>query len=169
MTLRRPADDGLGKSRSVLVPRLRPPPTRAGLSNEGCVPKVAGHPALLLDFRMVQDWGERRRCGAPARNSASLAANHRLGGVGGPPSHVVRWAVPVRADPRDERQRGGEQFSHNLLLTIPMFAAGIAAVSAGALGGAAIARGERSRVVYAVAAVGLIVAVFVMGELLAPH
>ena len=66
-------------------------------------------------------------------------------------------------------QRGGERFSDNLLLAIPMLGAGLAAVMAGALAAAAIARGERSRIVYAVAAVGLLVLFFVAGELIAPH
>jgi hypothetical protein len=54
-------------------------------------------------------------------------------------------------------ERGGERFSDNLMLAIPMIGAGMAAVGAGVLAALGIVRGERSPIVYAIATIGLIV------------
>jgi hypothetical protein len=66
-------------------------------------------------------------------------------------------------------ERGGERFSDNLMLAIPMIGAGMAAVGAGVLAALGIVRGERSPIVYAIATIGLIVFFFAAGELLVPH
>jgi len=67
-------------------------------------------------------------------------------------------------------QRGGETFLDNLLLTIPMFLAGICGISslvAGLVG--IIISKERSILVFLASVVGLFVLVFVVGEIAVPH
>ena len=67
-------------------------------------------------------------------------------------------------------QRGGETFFSNLILTIPMLIAGISGVSAFATGliGAIQSR-ERSIAVYLATLIGLLVLLFVLGEIIFPH
>lgn len=67
-------------------------------------------------------------------------------------------------------QRGGDTIFDNLWLTLPIFIAGIAAISAGVLGGAAIIlRGERSIFVFAALLLGIFVAWFAIAEVMFPH
>jgi hypothetical protein len=67
-------------------------------------------------------------------------------------------------------QTGGETFSDNLLLAIPGFLAagcGIAAFFTGVIG--VIMSKERSVFVFVSTAFGLLVLLFVLGEVLSPH
>lgn len=66
-------------------------------------------------------------------------------------------------------QRGGESFSDNLLLAVPVFSAGIIAVAGGACGLIALVRGDRSPIVWGAVALGVIVISFAAGEVLVPH
>ncbi len=67
-------------------------------------------------------------------------------------------------------QRGGETFFSNLILTIPMLIAGISGVSAFTTGLIGIIRsGERSIAVYLATLIGLLVLLFVLGEIIFPH
>lgn len=67
-------------------------------------------------------------------------------------------------------QRGGATFFDNLLLTIPIFLAGICGVSsffAGLIG--IIKSKERSILVFLATTMGLLVLLFLFGEILFPH
>ena len=67
-------------------------------------------------------------------------------------------------------QRGGETFLDNLLLTIPMFLAGICGICSlvtGLIG--IIMSKERSILVFLASIVGLFVLAFVLGEIIVPH
>lgn len=67
-------------------------------------------------------------------------------------------------------QRGGDTFSSNLLISIPALLAGACAIAmlvTGLIG--IIAARERSVWVVVATVIGLIVAVFVLGEALGPH
>jgi uncharacterized membrane protein len=67
-------------------------------------------------------------------------------------------------------QRGGEGFFSNLWLALPGLGAGLSAVLAGVTAAVAIVRrGERSVLVILVLIVGLIVALFLLGETVSPH
>ena len=67
-------------------------------------------------------------------------------------------------------QRGGETFFSNLILTIPMLIAGISGVSAFATGLIGIIRSrERSIAVYMATLIGLLVLLFMLGEIIFPH
>jgi len=67
-------------------------------------------------------------------------------------------------------QRGGETFFSNLILTIPMLIAGISGISAFATGLIGIIRSrERSIAVYLATLIGLLVLLFVLGEVIFPH
>ena len=67
-------------------------------------------------------------------------------------------------------QRGGETFFSNLILTIPMLIAGVSGVSAFATGLIGIIRSrERSIAVYLATLIGLLVLLFVLGEVIFPH
>jgi hypothetical protein len=67
-------------------------------------------------------------------------------------------------------QRGGETFFSNLILTIPMLIAAISGISAFATGliGVIMSR-ERSIAVYLATLIGLLVLLFVLGEIIFPH
>jgi len=68
------------------------------------------------------------------------------------------------------RQRGGDTFFSNLLLAIPMTIAAAAGISAFITGLVSIIRTkERSISVYLSVTFGLIVLVFVLGEVILPH
>jgi len=67
-------------------------------------------------------------------------------------------------------QRGGETFLDNLLLTIPMFLAGICGISALITGLISVIRSkERSILVFLASLLGLCVLGFVLGEIIVPH
>lgn len=67
-------------------------------------------------------------------------------------------------------QRGGEEFFDNLWLALPGLAAGLSAVSAGATAAFAVGfRRERSPLVFFALIVGLLVAIFLLGEIVSPH
>ncbi len=67
-------------------------------------------------------------------------------------------------------QEGGDTLFSNLWLTVPMLIAGTAGVAAGAAAGVAIfRRGERSVAVFLTLLWGLVVTLFVLGELPDPH
>ena len=67
-------------------------------------------------------------------------------------------------------ERGGEEFFSNLWLALPGLGAGLSGVLAGVTAGVAIARrGERSVLVFVVLIVGLIVALWLLGEVVSPH
>ena len=67
-------------------------------------------------------------------------------------------------------QRGGETFLDNLLLTIPMFLAGICGICSLVTGLVGIIMSkERSILVFLASIVGLFVLVFVFGEIIVPH
>ncbi len=67
-------------------------------------------------------------------------------------------------------ERGGEGFFSNLWLALPGLGAGLTGVLAGVTAGVAIVRrGERSVLVFLVLIVGLIVALFLLGEAVSDH
>jgi uncharacterized membrane protein len=67
-------------------------------------------------------------------------------------------------------ERGGERFFSNLWLALPLLGAGVSGVLAGVTAGVAIVRrGERAVLVFVVLIVGLIVALFLLGEVASPH
>lgn len=66
-------------------------------------------------------------------------------------------------------QEGGETFTDNLAIAIPMFAAGAAIVAAGVVGGLAVWRGERAAAVLAIIAAAVLVAIFITGEFTVRH
>ncbi len=67
-------------------------------------------------------------------------------------------------------ERGGDEFFSNLWLALPGLGAGLSAVLAGVTAAVAIVRrGERSVLVFLVLIVGLIVALFLLGEITIPH
>jgi hypothetical protein len=67
-------------------------------------------------------------------------------------------------------QRGGETFLDNLLLTIPIFLAGICGISSLITGLIGIIKSkERSFLVFLATIIGLFVSVFVIGEITIPH
>lgn len=67
-------------------------------------------------------------------------------------------------------QRGGETFFDNVWLASTILLAGVAALAAGGVSLLAmIGRGERSLLSLLVAAYGMFVALFALGEVLAPH
>lgn len=67
-------------------------------------------------------------------------------------------------------QRGGETFFSNLILTVPMLIAGVSGVSAFAIGLIGVIRSrERSIAVYLATLIGLLVPLFVLGEIIFPH
>jgi hypothetical protein len=67
-------------------------------------------------------------------------------------------------------QRGGDTFFSNLTLTIPMMLAWTPGISALVTGIIGIAKSrERSILVFAATAIGLLVLAFSLGEILFPH
>ena len=67
-------------------------------------------------------------------------------------------------------QRGGETFFDNLLLTIPIFLAGIFAIAAFVTGLISIIKNkERAVLVYIITLIGLFILWFVVGEIVVPH
>ena len=67
-------------------------------------------------------------------------------------------------------QRGGETFFSNLVLAVPMLIAGISGVSALITGLIGVIRSrERSIIVYLATAIGLLVLLFWLGEIIFPH
>ena len=67
-------------------------------------------------------------------------------------------------------QRGGDTFFSNLALTIPMLLAGVSGVSALVTGIIGIVKSrERSVLVFLATAIGLVVLIFSLGEILFPH
>ena len=67
-------------------------------------------------------------------------------------------------------QRGGDTFRDNLLLTVPVFAAGISGILAFVTGMVGVFRnGERAVLVFLSTAIGLVVILFVVGEFAFPH
>ncbi len=67
-------------------------------------------------------------------------------------------------------QRGGDTFFSNLALTIPMLLAGVSSVSALVTGIIGIVKSrERSVLVFLATAIGLIVLIFSLGEVIFPH
>jgi len=67
-------------------------------------------------------------------------------------------------------QRGGDTFFSNLALTIPMLVAGVSSVSALVTGIIGIVKSrERSVLVFLATAIGLVVLIFSLGEILFPH
>jgi len=67
-------------------------------------------------------------------------------------------------------QRGGATFFYNLVLTIPIFLAGISGIFAFIIGLISIIKSkERSVLVFIATAIGLFVLIFVLGEFLVPH
>jgi hypothetical protein len=67
-------------------------------------------------------------------------------------------------------QRGGETFFSNLALAVPILIAGISGVSAFVTGLIGIIRTrERSVIVYLSVTIGLIVLLFLLGEIIFPH
>ena len=67
-------------------------------------------------------------------------------------------------------QRGGDTFLDNMLLTIPMFLAGICGISSLVIGliGITISK-DRSILVFLASILGLFVLIFVLGEIIFPH
>jgi hypothetical protein len=62
-------------------------------------------------------------------------------------------------------QEGGEKFSDNLWLAIPILGAGLSAVIAGAVAAFAVSfRRERSALTFLALVVGLLVLIFMIGE-----
>jgi len=67
-------------------------------------------------------------------------------------------------------QTGGETFSDNLYIAVPMFLAGISGIASLITGVIGILRyRERSVLVFMSAVIGLFVLFLVLGEFLAPH
>lgn len=67
-------------------------------------------------------------------------------------------------------QRGGATFFDNLLLAIPIFLAGICGVSSFFTGLIGIVKSkERSILVFLATIIGLLVLLFLLGEILFPH
>ncbi len=67
-------------------------------------------------------------------------------------------------------QRGGETFFSNLALAIPMLIAGISGVSAFVTGLIGVIRSrERSVIVYLAVAIGLLVLLWGLAEIIFPH
>jgi len=67
-------------------------------------------------------------------------------------------------------QRGGDTFFSNLLLTIPMFLAGISGVAAFLTGIIGIIKSkERSVFVFLATTIGLFVLWWILGEIIFPH
>ena len=67
-------------------------------------------------------------------------------------------------------QEGGETFSDNLLLAVPGLLSGVSGVAAFFTGVAAILRRkERSPLVFLATLIGLLVLLFVLGEVSSPH
>ena len=67
-------------------------------------------------------------------------------------------------------QEGGEKFSDNLWLAVPMLGAGLSAVLAGGAAVFAVGfRRERSLPAFLALLVGLLVAWFLIGEIVTPH
>jgi len=67
-------------------------------------------------------------------------------------------------------QRGGETFFDNLLLSIPVFLAGVSAISAGICGVVAIIKfGERAISVFLIVLLGILGFIFILGEFMFPH
>ncbi|MDO8424554.1 MAG: hypothetical protein Q7S70_01280 [bacterium] len=67
-------------------------------------------------------------------------------------------------------QRGGETFSDNLMLSIPISLAGLCGIASffvGIIG--IIKQKERNILVFASTLLGLFILVFVLGEILVPH
>jgi hypothetical protein len=67
-------------------------------------------------------------------------------------------------------QRGGETFFSNLLLTVPVLLGGTCGVAAFVAGLISIIKSkERSVLVFVATVIGLIVLMFILGEVLVPH
>ncbi|MCR8898153.1 hypothetical protein NWF34_14485 [Gordonia sp. GONU] len=67
-------------------------------------------------------------------------------------------------------QEGGETFTDNLYVSIPMLSVFVLAVAALVTGGLSVFRyKERALLVYASIALGLTITIFMIGELIAPH
>lgn len=66
-------------------------------------------------------------------------------------------------------QKGGETFFSNLALSVPMLIAAIAGIASFVIGIISIIKGERSVLVFISSAVGLLVTIFVLGEIIFPH
>ncbi|MBI2859678.1 MAG: hypothetical protein HYX90_11435 [Chloroflexi bacterium] len=67
-------------------------------------------------------------------------------------------------------QRGGDRFSSNLALSVPILLAGVCGVGALVAGAVSIMRSrERSPLVFLAVAIGLMVAAFGIGEVASPH
>lgn len=67
-------------------------------------------------------------------------------------------------------QRGGETFFSNVYLALSILAAGASAIVSGILAGIAVVRNrERSLLAFLAILLGLLVTIFVMGEVAFPH
>lgn len=67
-------------------------------------------------------------------------------------------------------QRGGDTFTDNLWISVPMFFAFASALLAGIFGAIGIFReGERSPIIFLIAAIALLILIFLLGEFLFPH
>lgn len=93
-----------------------------------------------------------------------------------PPTTPGRWAVGFAAGSVVlfalfnlfvmSGERGGDEFFSNLVLAIPILAAGVSAIAGGLMGAYAIAfRHERHPLVFASAILGVFVAIFILGEI----
>lgn len=68
------------------------------------------------------------------------------------------------------RQRGGEEYFDNLWLAVPITLAGLSGTGAFFAGGFCLVKNiERSPLVWLATAVGLVVLVFVLGEIFGSH